>query len=142
MGILPHMEFYCTPLTRLCQWVFLFIPGKFSENSTTSPLLRASISPLPSFRQGGLFLWMINERLAYDGCTGAGAPDKPSPGEKVARRSRVGRGTAKSKVQNMPGKDAKTLDFRPHSSSAPVCALGQLLPGRSLSAFGAKCYKR
>ena len=38
---------------------------------------------------------------------------------------------AKSKVRNMPGKNAKTSDFRPHSSS--VCPSGsQLLPGRSL----------
>ena len=34
----------------------------------------------------------INYRLVYDGCTGAEAPDKPSPREKVARRSRVGSG--------------------------------------------------
>ena len=29
----------------------------------------------------------INYRFAHDGSTGAGAPDEPSPGEKVARPS-------------------------------------------------------
>ena len=41
----------------------------------------------------------------------------PSPGGKVDRRRRDGRGTAKSETQEEASADAKSVDYRPHSSS-------------------------
>jgi hypothetical protein len=47
------MEFHFTPLTAVCQWLFLFIPGKFSENLPFSA--HSIISPLLNKIQEGNF---------------------------------------------------------------------------------------
>jgi len=48
-----HMEDYFTPLTSVCQWVFLFIPGKFSGFLSFLALRQFSPSPLP--KGSGIF---------------------------------------------------------------------------------------
>ena len=88
MGILPHMEFYCTPLTFVCQWIFSFIPSNFRVFFLFSA--SCIILPCPIPKRNGIFcaIGEINDRLAYQSLPlGEGGPaqagsDEGKPGSK------------------------------------------------------------
>lgn len=54
MGILPHMEVHCTPLTPVCQWIFSFIPANFSHISPFSA--QCIILSFPALARRGFFV--------------------------------------------------------------------------------------